>query len=1216
MLVYPFDPQCRLDSNWIPKETLSAFPSKSTRTLVPLHAPFFQKDCVVRKGTRELIEGTDFYFSIEHKVASHATARRVFGGITIIRDELIPPFTIEYHPQGGTFEATADQIKKYLDTKPDVWESDWGKLINSQYYPPVKILYDPEEFVSEPAIIEACHAIRDAITAKDESTELRYGLYAKRISMLRKDIERLNIDEHVNQKGNTHGTKPSDVGVLSRHETAVNSKRIAGKDKEQFIAYILTLMDSLEVQLQDKFKNGEDMLLDSKLLLNGGTLVLGESTTLSMDDEGISHIGDNALTLVADKDCTRPGTKVRVVGGGNELTVSSTGNVEDNRSLRVNEVEVVHEGTIKSYAQGILNAGNLTVTTADTDTVQLIGGGSLASPMEAIIKSETATETVRGKVKVVQEGSHGFPCPGYSGPNFYIRHLTGNKYFALRNGADDLEHDVFISNVTTDPFTHQPTADRFRPANLPNTAIPTFVRHGTDDVLWLDTTDGGFILLTGGNPDYNTWRCLKVTNTDINPGYYAAPFLAGGKVYLVVSVLGGNSYVNMWEAPVPSSGNTITFTARTLTGTNNNNTAQNSTTFKLFDKMVGQKGDQKCYVYNDDGYYDSISISHAGDQIDYVQSGTQVRICHNGFHYMRNNGDSANSRLCCSYLIDLVTGRIIPDAPGNYPLRMARGGLNITSRHPLASNSGNYSINGKRTNGKIFGYDTYGIYAQPCIQQVESTFSGSELDNIRWNNQLYNRVGRLSYFGLYGTVLHSGIRGAQPYGKDRMFAVCMDGTRVDFRYDPFGTYGPNQSGYGPTNDRVAIDYNLHRQLRKMVWCTDGDSTVARGTWLFKHSLSGYSSYDDRDLGTPVSITDEYYEQVKREATTRFAIDFTGDIVETALTLMVHRFEGAHQLGYLQVIRKVPGSSVGQNNCHHYVFIIYPDRSVGEIKQVTLGSLLYSGNNNGTAVSFVQNDERVWNSGCFIHRLEDGGLVTCITGTRLTFVGDSQIPAVSFVDNAKGENQLKIFMQYNSPNGRGMIATRELGFGFTKLSGSGEGLYLSSYGKTVSDIVANYNGNTPTDHILALSRSDAGDNVAISQFGANQLKRKVDSLISPYRQVQGMDLTQDRVITRAMLPDAAKIPNQRDATYPAQPTHTQSLELCSPINHTHTAADFTLALATTSKRGASKAGAIDNFDTEAVSVRVVGDMVNMVDELVSRPHTLSKLDPELIIDYEV
>ena len=136
MLSYPFDPQCRLSSNWIPEETVTAFISAKTRTIVPVHAPFFQNAVITKDGI-ELNEGIDFYFSLEHKVASAATCRGVYGGITLINDAINLPLTVSYHPQGGSFEATYGQIFNYLETDPDIWDSSWEALINDYYYPPL-----------------------------------------------------------------------------------------------------------------------------------------------------------------------------------------------------------------------------------------------------------------------------------------------------------------------------------------------------------------------------------------------------------------------------------------------------------------------------------------------------------------------------------------------------------------------------------------------------------------------------------------------------------------------------------------------------------------------------------------------------------------------------------------------------------------------------------------------------------------------------------------------------------------------------------------------------------------------------------------------------------------------------------------------------------------------------------------------------------------------
>lgn len=1218
MLVYPFDPQCRLDSNVIQDDALLAYPSSATRTLVPAHAPFFQEGCVVKKNGKELVEGIDFYFSLEHKVATFATALRVYGGITLINDGISPPLTMSYHAQGGSFEATPGQIRQYLDTAPDIWDGSWEALLGNTYYPPVKILYDPEAFVSEPAIIEACHTITDAIKAKDEKETISYQTYAIRVAKVKEDLERLDMDEHVLKKGNIHNTKPSDVGALGKDEVAANTKRLEGKDLAAFAAYVTSVVGDLAEAMADKAKVGEDLIVQEKFLLDGGTLELGESTSLTMDEDGISIIGDNAFVIKADSRCIRPGTKATLYGGGgNVLAVESTGNAKDDRKLTVNDKEIVTLATLRAYVNSILSQTGYNFTQQQTSTMYFTGAGTMQSPIEAVPTIPVATETAHGVVKVVNEGSHGFPCPGYGGQNFYAWHYADNEYRVLRNGADDLESDIFINTLVSSPFKFTPTADRFRPAGLPITAKPTYISHGTPDCVWLNTTDGPFILLTGRNPDHHTWRCLKITNSGFEFGYYGCPFLVGNKLYCVRSVMQpSSSWVQLYEATV-GAGNTVTFTQRTLTGNNNNGTPQNGLTFSLFDKMVGGPG-EKAYVVNVDGFYTGISVSHAGDQFDHVQQGKLVRFNHNGWFWAGNTVTATSSWNSMSYVLDLETGVVTPDAPEIYPLKLTASGLTPISMPPLRCTGGNHTINGVRTaDNNVLAFQSFGrLYTPQLFFMVNNGVDNFE--NARWNQQKFQMPGAATFLGAYAGPVHSGIRGVFPLSGNRMIGLCMDGFRVRFQYDPNGSYGPKAKGYGPTNNRMQItDNTLHESLAKMTWYFDGDVTKQAGTLLADNRLSNNSTYENDIVGTPVSISAAAHQALKQQAINKYAAQYASGITDSKLTLGIHRAPGVPMLGMLQILHPMPGGTAGRMQFDVYVFEITVSNTTGQISSVGLGAQRTTWVHNNTANRFVPEWDKFYYSNSAVFRLKDGGHIVMLGGEGGVWVGNGGSPSIAALYNAAGEYVSQLITSVNTVTGEAWVGTKELGFGLTSISDSGEGLYLNSYGNTVAEIHGCILGQRPTEKfILVLSRSDAGDNVAISQYAASATRDKVQSLIPPARRVQGMDLSADRTVTKAMLANADRIPNQRDAAYPVQQKHRDSLSAVSPLNHQHGAGDFTMAAATLSAHGAGVLGDLSGSATSAASVAVLDVLETATDTLFQRTVTQVKLDNSMTIDYEV
>lgn len=212
---------------------------------------------------------------------------------------------------------------------------------------------------------------------------------------------------------------------------------------------------------------------------------------------------------------------------------------------------------------------------------------------------------------------------------------------------------------------------------------------------------------------------------------------------------------------------------------------------------------------------------------------------------------------------------------------------------------------------------------------------------------------------------------------------------------------------------------------------------------------------------------------------------------------------------------------------------------------------------------------------------------------------------------------EMWHDYTDPvQGEGMFGTKELGVGWVIRQFSGEGVYLRSYGKTRPEVVGvRLNGQPPSVKSIVMTRSDAGDNVAISQYAGTKIRDRIQSLVPPTRRVNGMDLTQDRTVTKAQI-GADRVPNQRDSTYPVQTKHRQSLDSAALAVHTHTANQFQMAAATTASYGASVLGDLASPDASAFRVDGLSGLEHACDALFSRPVELKKIDMSLNVDFEV
>lgn len=947
-----------------------------------------------------------------------------------------------------------------------------------------------------------------------------------------------------------------------------------------------------------------------------------------MKDDYLLHLESDNLTLEADASASRPGTQVVLAGGQNQLTITSSGNAKNDRALKANDVEVVNKNTLRQLAAGILNENGVGLTYTATDTMKFVGQGIMESPFEALPSLPAGSETGLGIVKVVHEGSHGYPCPGISDRTIAgVYDPVAKTLIVLRNGADDLEKDVFIAYYHTDTLTWAPTADRFRLPTLPATAKPLNSVCSGNGVILLNTTDGLFALLTNESIDWRTWRAVKLTVSDPNnvfpdPGtsgvatwFCIHAFIRNGTLYVVRSVLSDSSHwLCLWSGSVNTTA--ITVTPRTLTGTNGNGTYQNSTMFYMFDAIWGRAG-AKCMGYNADGYWNGVDTAHAGDDVDWVVDGPNVRACHDGYNYAYRAGSDMTSRHNVSYHFNCETGAVVFDHPGMHPLPFTRDGWPHSPHRPLLNaTGGNDRFMTIRSNGGIFGFHTYEIYQDPGLVYARNVSGVSDYDSIIAGGNNYEVIHHPIANGAYGGAVRMGWGACQWIDDSVVVGITPSNIPTKCRVDPYGSYGPTVKGYGPTNDRVNIPFGDYVKMHNMISVYDGESIVLEGAILSRYALSQYLKYTiDKGFEIPISISKAALDAYTAAAVAKFCPGLNID--DVAAQLMIHRKPGLPYLGTLQVSYY---ATAVQRYCVNYLFYITPDVTVGEIKNITVGSLIHSFTSqtnmrvNGISVS----DYIYQVTGAHIYRLDDGNYVLALHSIGESFVGNAHIPQHWIVYNGKLSKLMHSNWRINHGYLRdGMYYSKEFGWGYMYQSGSGESYYLDSYGKTTDAVIRGSLGQVAgVRHTIMMSRTDAGDNVSISQFAGTKIKNKVVSLIAPSRTVQGMDLTQDRTITRAMIPNADQVPNVSDVNYPVQAKHRDNLTNKVKPQHLHVPEDYVTLHMTNGSYGTGQLGQLNGADYEPVSAAALADLRNPAAKLSLRTASYRILDPTMQYDVEL
>lgn len=946
-----------------------------------------------------------------------------------------------------------------------------------------------------------------------------------------------------------------------------------------------------------------------------------------MKDDYLLHLETRDVKVIADSTATRPGTKARLMGANNELSIESTGSVQDDKKLKVNDVEVVTSATLRQYVSGILNNGGIGLNTQDTASLRWVGGGYMDSPLEALASLPAATETSYGIVKVVNEGSHGYPCPGISDrTSAGVWDESEKRMLIFRNGADDLEKDVFISYYYPEKNSYVPTSERFRPPALPITAKPLNIVHSGQGTIGINTTDGYFVLLTNDNANWKTWRAVRL---DFPGNYHKPPIgqtggemwrgwftlVIGNLLYSVYAHLDDSAcYCACWAGTITAA-NYVTMYHQTVHGTNANGTYQTGENIcYVFDKIWGSPG-EKCMAYNADGYWSHVDTGHHGDDIDWVLSGSKLRICHDGFNYANRIGSDMTSRHNVSYVIDLYNMAFTFDHPGLHPMAWSRNGWSHPPHNALLGSwGGNAEFSPIRSNGKMMYLETDNLAMPPYMGWCRNTSGKSDFDNLISGNNVYERTHLIYAPGNYGGVVRMGFGGMHCIADNIYVGKSADGLCAKVEVDPYGSYGPTIKGYGPTNNRVEIPWAEAFELKCMVSVYDGDRTSLQGVALYEERLSGNSQVGINGPELPVSIAPAAFNSLKQQAIAAFANG--KPVVDARLTLVFHRVSGVPLFGTIQLMQTV---EYGRKDIYSHLFTFTADRLVGQVNVVTMGALVKTAYTVTNAVGLSPaSDCWVDNPTHSLYRLDDGTWAFTVGTQYQSAVGNSWSNQFYGVYNPKiGRFVFSdcyptyVYMRW------GFLHSKEFGFGRGYQSDAGESYYFDRWGKTSAEVFATYQNNALAKRLtLIMSRTDAGDNVSVSQLGATKVRDKIVSLIPPSRRVQGMDLTQDRTITKAMLPNSDRIPNQRDATYPVQQRHRDSVQDRALTGHTHQAGDFTMAKATIVNYGGAVLGNLGDAPTEAVDVQVIAGLKTLSNKLWSRPYSVDNRDPTVPVDVEI
>lgn len=243
---YPFDPTGALLSNLVPSEQQIVTPPnfRDFYFLIPKAAPYFGDSLVItlkdlENQSRTLVEGVDFYPTHRFISASRATAKPIYGSITLLDKELAGVVTLKYQTIGGIWtidEATAAEVLANTLLNPRI--TSWEVVVDQPIaFPPIDHEWDLVDMVGATEMVEAIDRITAALNESGGNA----------------------ITQHIADLQNPHKTTATQVGLgnVQNYAIATDPEATAGLRNDVYMT-ALRVKSAISFQAGALLKNHTD----------------------------------------------------------------------------------------------------------------------------------------------------------------------------------------------------------------------------------------------------------------------------------------------------------------------------------------------------------------------------------------------------------------------------------------------------------------------------------------------------------------------------------------------------------------------------------------------------------------------------------------------------------------------------------------------------------------------------------------------------------------------------------------------------------------------------------------------------------------------------------------------------------------------------------------------------------------------------------------------
>lgn len=404
---YPYDPTGSAATNLVNGEVhdLVEYTNKWL-CIIPLYAPFYRNDLIVKYNGQRLQEGIDYYLGHYFKEGANETKLPLFGSV-MLATPLAGKLTFEtYQTMGGAFTIRRKDALEHLadPAMKDPRNDDWSSVMKyARPVPPIDVPVDGEQAKATDPIIKELDDIVKAITALEAKEQTQYAAIFTRIHALGAKIRAYNFENHP-EEPYAHRPTYAQLGALGKDQTAVNALRAYGRTLAQLTSLIgsMGITAANVAQYYDliggafkgrlTFKDADTCYIQNQL----GTSII------NFRSGNINILSKGNVSLVADSDKNTAGAGAMFPGGNNMLSVHSSLTAKDKNLGLFNGYYLIHVGNIQEYMQkvNVQTGSKFDLVTENSPTANLTGKGTVSNPLTGTVTFPTATAVKAGMVKV------------------------------------------------------------------------------------------------------------------------------------------------------------------------------------------------------------------------------------------------------------------------------------------------------------------------------------------------------------------------------------------------------------------------------------------------------------------------------------------------------------------------------------------------------------------------------------------------------------------------------------------------------------------------------------------------------------------------------------------------------------------------------------------------------------------------------------------------